>query len=109
MGSRLVATMATSAIALTDLRAQAAAALAPETDTDPQVFADVVDAVTPPALLLVWGDPWLTTRTMGGHMVAAFEVLAIAGRLEPGPGVATLETLVSYVITRLRGDGYPWP
>jgi len=101
--------MATQAMALTDVRARAAEALAPASETDPAVFADVVDAVTPPALLLVWGDPWLTGRAIGGYFEAAFEVLCIAGRLEPGAGVATLESLVTYVISRLRADGYPWP
>ena len=66
---------------LTEVRARAAAALAPADDGDPDVFADYLDAVHPPALILIWDDPWLEPgaqeRTMGpclwtpGSMVCA--------------------------------------
>jgi hypothetical protein len=101
--------IATEAVTLTDLRARAAAALAPVTDDDPAVFLDVVDALTPPAILLVWGDPWLTPQALRGWFDAQLEILCVASRVEPGPGITTLETLVTYAITRLRADGYPWP
>jgi hypothetical protein len=101
-----------SVLLLTEVRARAAAALAPASATDPEVLVDVVDAVTPPALLLVWDDPWLTPATvagMNGHYDAQFVVLCVAARLEPGPGVETLETLVDYVVSRLHAAPEEWP
>jgi hypothetical protein len=105
-----------SSIRLTEVRERAAAALAPASDDDPEVLIDVVDALSPPALLLFWADPWLSNRTVGGKAVngtgywdAWFEVLCVAGRIEPGPGMAKLEELVSFVIHRLQDDDYTWP
>ena len=102
------------ALSLTDVRAVAAAALAPQADTDPTVLADLVDAVTPPALMLGWDDPWIAMATIGGahgYYAAQFVVLCFAGRLEPGAGQATLEELVGYTINRLAQDPQTagWP
>lgn len=99
---------------IVEVRDQAAAALAPVEDTDPPVLADVVDSLTPPALMLIWGDPWLEpgvgVTTMGPCVWRArLQVLAVAGRLEPGPGIRTLEQLVSYVVERMKADSYTWP
>ena len=96
------------------VRDAAAAVLAPVADDDPAVIAEVVDALTPPALMLVWGDPWLElglgAPTMGPCLwTAHLQVLAIAARIEPGPGIATLETLAAYVVERMHDDDYPWP
>lgn len=99
-----------STLVLGDVRSQAAAALAPASDDDPTVLVDVVDSVEPPALMLLWVDPWLEPQTSGvGFWYGRLDVLCIAARLEPGPGVAMLEALVSYTISRLRADNYPWP
>lgn len=105
-----------SMLQLSEVRAQMASALAPTDDGDPEVIADIVDAVTPPALLLLWGDPWLDPKTVGmsnnghGYWEARLEVLCIAARIEPGPGVAKLEELAAYVITRLNEDtNNVWP
>ena len=97
-----------------NLRDLAAVALAPVDDTDPVVLADVVDSLTPPALMLIWGDPWLElgagAKTMGPCLwTARLQVLAVAGRLEPGPGIRVLEQLVSYVVERMKADAYTWP
>jgi hypothetical protein len=35
-------------------------------------------------------------------------VLCVADRIEPAPGVADLEQLVSYAIARLHADPYSW-
>lgn len=103
-------------LALTDIRAAAAAALAPATDEDPMVHVEVVDSVTPPALLLLWEDPWLQPGagagpTMGPCLwTARLQILCIAARLEPGPGIAKLEQLVAYTIERMRMDvTHQWP
>jgi len=93
---------------MAEIRARAAAALAPVSDTDPYVFDNVVDAVEPPALILGWDDPWLSYETSCLYW-AQFAVLCVAGRVEPDPGVAKLEELVTYTIGRLRADSYAWP
>jgi hypothetical protein len=101
---------ATSTLLLTNVRAALATALAPVEDDDPNVLADLVDAIDPPVLMLEWSDPWLTPRTVGqGWWDAHLNVLAIAGRLEPGPGVERLEQLAQFVIARLSADSYSWP
>jgi hypothetical protein len=97
---------------LSEVRGRAASALAPELDTDPDVYVEMVDAVYPPCLLLDWGDPWLTFQTIqggAGACEARFVVWAVASRVTPGPGIEMLEGLVAYVVARLRADAYPWP
>jgi hypothetical protein len=104
----------TGLMTLEALRDAAADALAPVDDTDPTVLVDVVDSLTPPALMLIWGDPWLQPGlgqrpTMGPCVwEARLQVLAVAGRLEPGPGIRTLEQLVTYVVDRMKADTYTW-
>lgn len=99
---------------LTEVRAAAAAALAPVEDSDPEVLLDVVDALHPPALLLLWTDPFLEARTVtmgngSGLWEARFEVLAVASRVEPGPGMTRLEELVAFTVSRLQADVNAWP
>jgi hypothetical protein len=102
-------------LALDEVRGRAAAALEPASDSDPTVLVDVVDSLSPPALMLLWGDPWLEPQSIGvgmngsGLWTARFEILAVASRVEPGPGIAMLESLVAYAVERLRADPYPWP
>jgi hypothetical protein len=101
-------------IPLAGLRPAAAVLLAPEADTDPYVLTDVVDSLTPPALMLGWDDPWLEAgagrATMGPCLYTArMQITCVAGRLEPGAGIDVLEQLVSLVLDRMRSDGYRWP
>ena len=103
-------------LALGDVRARCAAALAPAQPDDPNVFAGFVDALDPPSLLLMWGTPWVEPQTMvsgmasrRGYWDANLTVLMIAGRLEPGTGVDELERLVAYTFARLAADTYQWP
>ena len=100
------------ALPLSEIRGACAAALAPQTEDDPPVLVNLVDAVTPPALMLEWADPWLTSLTVTGGvgvLQATLNVICFAGRLEPGPGVTMLEQLVGLVLTRLAADTYSWP
>jgi hypothetical protein len=102
------------ALRLEEVRAAAAAALEPAADSDPEVLLDVVDALHPPALLLLWTDPFLEAQSVGmgngyGLWEARFEVLAVASRVEPGPGMTRLEELVSFTIGRLTQDENAWP
>lgn len=93
---------------LSELRARAAAALAPDSDDDPAVFEAPVDAVVPPALIIAWSDPWVEFETPC-FWYASLAVLAVASRVDPGAGIETLEQLVSYTIGRFKDDPYPWP
>jgi hypothetical protein len=93
---------------LLDARAKLAAALAPLDDGDPTVLVDLVDSLEPPALMIGWGEPWLTPDTAclrTGRLVTT----CVASRLVPGAGVETLEGLVDYTLGRLHVDGGVWP
>jgi hypothetical protein len=100
-----------------DVRTAAAAALAPLEDGDPDVLVDVVDAISPPCLMLDGAEPWIEPtvvtgagRTMGPcRFTYGLLVHCIAGRVEPGPGFAELERLVAFTIGRLAADVYQWP
>jgi len=110
-----VAGTAQGAVTLADVRDLAATALGPEAPDDPPVLVDVVDSLTPPALMLVWGDPWLAPAignrpTMGPCLWSArLQVLCVAARIEPGPGIRVLEQLVAYTVDRMGADPYTWP
>jgi len=112
----VTAAHATTLLDVAEIRDVAAGVLAPELETDPPVLVDAVDSLTPPAIMLLWGDPWLTPgatpagRVMGPCVWSArLHVLCLAGRVEPGPGIRTLEQLVGLVVGRLAGDTYTWP
>lgn len=93
---------------LLDARSKLAAVLAPIDDDDPVVLAELVDQLEPPALMIGWGEPWLTPETAclrTGRLV----ITCVAGRLVPGSGVETLEQLVESTLGRLAVDGGPWP
>jgi hypothetical protein len=101
-------------VGLADIRDAAGVVLAPETDTDPIVLVDVVDSLEPPAIMLVWDDPWLEPGTSGRptmgpcELTARLAVMCIAARLEPGAGVRTVEQLVAYTVERMKADTYTW-
>jgi hypothetical protein len=93
---------------LADVRPKLAAALTPIADDDPDVHADYVDALAPPCLLVTWADPWLESDTACLY-AGRPQIIAVAGRLTPGPGVETLERLIGYVAGRLAVDAVSWP
>jgi len=100
-----------SALRLGEVRAAAAAALAPLTDTDPDVLPMWADSVSPPCLMLGWWDPWLEVRTVAGGFGlndAQLNVQCVASRVDPGAGFEELEALVSYVMGRLAEDANSW-
>ena len=76
------------------------------------MLVDVVDSLDPPALMLTWGDPWVTERTVAGGLgmyETQFVVLCFAARIEPGPGIEVLEGLIDYVLARFQADANTWP
>jgi len=92
---------------LTEVRARAASALAPSSDTDADVLYDYPDAVTPPALVLTWDEPWLQSETFGCLYEARFAIVAVVARIEPAIG--PLEELVGFAVGRMQADDYAWP
>jgi hypothetical protein len=98
-------------LGLEGVRAQLAVALAPVLPDDPAVHIDYPDMVTPPALVVVWDDPWLEEPQVMGPcgLIANLVVLCVGSRIEAGAGIDTIEELVTYTINRLRADTYPWP
>ena len=108
--------VASGALQLSEVRATAAAALAPQTDEDPNVYEDLVDAIDPPALLLLYADPWLNRNVMGGRTMGGtgywdvwLEVICCAGRADPAPSLGVCEELVRFVIERFTADDREWP
>lgn len=95
------------ALPLSEVRARAATALAPASDEDADVLFDYPDAVTPPALVLTWDEPWLQAETFGRLYEARFAVLCVVARVEPAIG--PLEELVGFVVSRMVDDAYSWP
>lgn len=64
-----------------------------------------MDSVEPPCIVLSWDDPWLTFQTPC-WWYAQLAVSLFAPRTEPESGVATLEDLAGYAMTRIGADPY---
>jgi len=97
------------ALPFREVRARAQAALAPRSDEDPPVLLEV-DALDPPAIMLLWDNPWLSPVSVSQTCLfdARLLVLCVAGRIDPNPGVETCENLAAYALERLRDDAYTW-
>jgi hypothetical protein len=89
---------------LGDLRAAVADALAGIADVsvdDWTVHPEPVDAIEPPAFMLLWGpDPWRYTDTTCTD-TAQLEVVCVAHRLEPEANYVVLEEMVDSAIAAL--------
>jgi hypothetical protein len=92
---------------LLEARDKLAAVLAPVEDSDPYVQTSLVDSIEPPALLLGWGEPWLEPMGLC-QTTGRIIVTCVASRIMPGEGVAMLESLVDYTITRVATDQPNW-
>jgi hypothetical protein len=91
-----------------DVRAKAAAALAPMDVDDPPVHLDYPDALDPPCLVVGWVDPMLEPAGFCKR-TARLAIWAVGSRLEPGAGVAACEQLAQYADVRLAADVEQWP
>src|SRR5262245_53600676 len=102
---------ATAFLSLSQVRPTLAQVLAPMAPGDPEVLTDYPDTVTPPALVVVWDDPWLEQPTTMGpcDLTANLVVLCVGSRIEAGPGIDMVEEMVAFTIDRLRADAYRWP
>lgn len=92
--------------ALADLRDRVAAALAPVAGDEWDVLPAPVDAVVPPAFMLVWSEPWIVSATFC-VWTARLDVVAISNRFDPAAGIENLETLVETGLKRLAVAGLP--
>jgi len=92
--------------ALADLRTRVVLALAPTNGDTWNVQEVPEDSVTPPAYVLVWGDPWIEPAT---HctVTARLEIVAVAHRVGDEPGVIPVEDLVEHAIGVLRAAKLP--
>lgn len=87
---------------LGDLRELVAGALVP-LDVG-EVHDAPVDAITPPAFVLVWPDPWLVPST-SCYYDATLDVICAAARIDPAPGYVELELMVAGALPALRELG----
>lgn len=86
---------------LTAVRTEYATLISGVVKSDVSVVASLPDSVAPPAVLIGWGDPWLTQDTLCGW-VANLEIMIVAIRIEPGGQYETIETLVALIASTLR-------
>lgn len=75
-------------------------------DADWIVHDAPVDALSPPAFVLVWSDPWLLPLT-SCYARAALDVLVVSARMEPEANYSTLESMVAAATVALTDAGYP--
>lgn len=89
---------------LADLRGRVVDVLS-ALDPDWSVHPTAVDAVSPPAFVLGWSDPWTEPSTFRVES-ARLEILLVAGRIDPDPGIETLETMVERSTSALGVAGF---
>lgn len=70
------------------------------------VYPTLVDAVSAPAYVLVWADPWTVPATHCRE-TARLDVVCIAGRIDPDPGIETLEFMVADALAAFSSAGIP--
>jgi hypothetical protein len=105
---------ASGLISAAEVRYLAATILEPDPDQDLAVIAGPVDSLTPPVLMMLKGDPWVTpgsrgVPTMGPCIYEArLVVYAVAHRYEPGSGIDKTDELEAYVIDRMAANAYTW-
>jgi hypothetical protein len=89
--------------AFADLRADVADALAPIITATPEwsLHPLPVDAISPPAFLLVWADPWISRRLTACAYETQLAVRCVSARIDPDPGIETLELMVEQAIAAL--------
>lgn len=96
-------------MALADVRAKLAAVLAPIAVDDPPVI-DYPDAIPGPCYVLGYGFPWLLPMANAGcNWRCLATITVIAGRLEPGANLSTLEDMAATALRRLQVDAQTWP
>lgn len=90
---------------LSALRADLGKVVETAVAVDVAVVDFVPDQVALPAVLIAWSEPWLTVSTGCTAEVRA-EIMAVAGRLEPGAQWSVLEGLIGDLYVALRAADY---
>lgn len=90
---------------LTAIRADLAAVCTGALADEVTVYDHTPDQLAVPAVLIGWADPWLTPATVCDWR-AGLNVLAVAGRFEPGGQLETMETIVADLIDTLEASPY---
>jgi len=70
---------------------------------DVGVFDIIPDSISPPAVYISWGNPWLLPTTFCEYSTA-MSIICVAARIEPGGQFTVLENLVDEVFTILHSD-----
>lgn len=83
------------------VRAQYAAMAGAAVGNDVSVIDNLPDSITPPAVLVAWGNPWLTPQSFCAY-TANLEMLVVAQRIEPGGQYGIIEGIVSDLASYLR-------
>ena len=90
--------------ALADLRGRVVPVLV-ELSADWTVHPAAVDSLDPPAFVVGWADPWTVPATHGMD-TARLEIIAVVGRIDAEPAVATLELMVESALAGLAVAGF---
>lgn len=82
--------------ALAELRTAVADALTAACVDNPEwsVLPATVDALTPPAYMVEWGDPWLDGPATACRYNAVVSVRVVGGRIDADTGLETVESMV---------------
>ncbi len=95
-------------VSIVDARVKLAAVLAPVEDGDPDVQANIVDAIVPPALICGWLAPMVDGPFTGCTAFGNLFVTLVADRLDAASGVEAIESMYDRVQRLLRNDGAGW-
>lgn len=91
---------------LTLMRTEVATVAAAAVADDVTVIDSLPDSITPPAVLVAWGDPWLTPGSFC-EWIATLEVLVVAARIEPGGQYERIEGLVTDLVSAFKDSQIP--
>ncbi|HKE67428.1 MAG TPA: hypothetical protein VKB59_22710, partial [Micromonosporaceae bacterium] len=89
-----------------EFRARVAAVLEPLSE-DWSTHAGPVDAISPPAFVCTWADPWLVPLAVCSY-TARLAVICAAARLDPEPGYEQLEQMIAAALPALQAAGIPF-
>jgi hypothetical protein len=90
---------------LTEARTNLATWLIQTLDESISVVDHLPDSITPPVVMIAWGDPWIKPATLCAYE-AAMEIMVVAQRIEPGGQYETLENIVSDIVGSIKPKPY---
>lgn len=86
---------------LTGVREEYASLIRAVASNDVSVIDNLPDSISPPAVLIAWGDPWLVPGTFCAY-TAQVEIMVVAQRIEPGGQYARIEFIVGEILDALK-------